>query len=173
MAAVSTSSRHRLDTIWAYFLDLYARPGVKEACLDWQDRMGADVILLLWLLWLGVEDGLAVDDASLRRLDERMKGWRMSVVLPIREARRAIGTLAKAGERDASGLYQRLKRVELAAERMALRRLLLQDGVTGQQLPKHLAATANLERYLGALADGPTIEDRTAIAGLVSAAVAR
>lgn len=172
MAAVSTSSKHRLDTVWAYFLDLYARPGVKETCLDWQDRLGADVILLLWLLRLGAEDGLAVDDVSLRRVDERMKEWRMSAILPIRDARRAAGKLAKAGDRDASSLYPRLKRMELAAERMALRRLLLEDGVAGQRLPEQLAATANLERYLGTLAEGLAADERTAIARLVSAAEA-
>lgn len=172
MAPVSTSSKRRLDTVWAYFLDLYGRPGVKETCLDWQDGMGVDVILLLWLLWLGAEDGLALDDVSLRRVDERMKGWRMSAILPIREARRAIGKAAKAGDRDASSLYSRLKRVELAAERIALRRLLLEE-VAGRQLPGQLAATANLERYIATLADDLTAEARAGIARLVSAAEAR
>lgn len=169
MAMMSTSSEHRLDGVWAYFLELYGRPGVKETCLDWQDRLGADVILLLWLLWLGAERGLMVDVAGLRRVDERMAEWRNSAVLPIRAARRILGERAKTGDGEAAGLYSRLKRVELAAERTALRRLLREGEVAAQQSSPALAATGNLERYLGAF-DGFMPQDGIGIAMLVNAA---
>ncbi len=39
------------DPLWRFALDLYARAGVAPACLTLQDDAGADVTLVLYLLW--------------------------------------------------------------------------------------------------------------------------
>ena len=38
---------------WSFSLRIYGAPGVEPACLDLQDRFGADVNLALYCLWIG------------------------------------------------------------------------------------------------------------------------
>ena len=39
------------DALWAFSLQAYARPGAAPACLRCQDEAGADVNIVLFLLW--------------------------------------------------------------------------------------------------------------------------
>ena len=62
------------SALWDYAVDLYARPGVREACLALQDRAGADVNLLLLACWLGAT-GRRLDPAALARLRTDALAW--------------------------------------------------------------------------------------------------
>ena len=106
----------------AYAAALYARPGVAAACLELQDRLGADVNLLLAACWLAGR-GVRLDVEAARRLRELAAAWREPVLAPLRRARRALRPLAAelaptaAGER-AAALRARVAAVELEAERL-------------------------------------------------------
>ena len=50
---------------WDFSLEAYARPGVAPACLDLQERHGADVNLLLFACWLSASGRGALDAALL------------------------------------------------------------------------------------------------------------
>ena len=41
------------ESFWSFSLTVYGRPGVEAACLELQDRFGADVNLALYCLWIG------------------------------------------------------------------------------------------------------------------------
>ena len=69
------------SALWDYAVDLYARPGVREACLALQDRAGADVNLLLLACWLGAT-GRRLDPAALARLQTDALAWQEAVVRP-------------------------------------------------------------------------------------------
>lgn len=170
MASHPKPKRSRAAHAWRYILELYGRPGVTDLCLDWQDRLGADVILVLWLLWLGTENSRAIDEVSLRRIDAHAGEWRNSTVLPIRLARRAVGKLAKAGDSDAADIYARLKRTELAAERFWLKRIIRRTDLGTPHPSPETAGTLNLELYLRTFAKGDSKLERNTIEQLVRAA---
>lgn len=109
---------------WAFSLDCYARPGVRETCLDLQDRFGADVNVVLLGLWAGV-NATALSCANLEAITAAGAGaWQADVVAPLRLARRNIKT-SNAVRRDPEidALREQLKRLELEAERQAQRLL--------------------------------------------------
>ena len=74
---------HRADDspFWRFSLQFYALPGVAPACLVLQDKGGADVNLLLFLLFLA-ETGRQVTRDDVARLDAHVKTWREGTVVP-------------------------------------------------------------------------------------------
>lgn len=106
--------------LWTFATTLYARPGVEAACLELQ-AAGADVCLLLCGLWLDSRS-VAHDperEAQLRRIAEP---WQREVVKPLRALRQ--GWREAAGQDSAlSSLRERVKQLELEAEREQLGRL--------------------------------------------------
>ena len=60
---------------WRFSLRLYRLPGVAEACIKLQEESGADVNLLLFLLWHGVQQRRVSAD-EVARLDQKIAAWR-------------------------------------------------------------------------------------------------
>jgi uncharacterized protein (TIGR02444 family) len=101
---------------WPYALDVYARPGVADVCLEAQDAHGADVPLLLWGAWAAAR-GHTLTDADLGAAATAATRWRAPVIAPLRQARRALKALA-AGAPETEVLRQTVKAAELEAERL-------------------------------------------------------
>ncbi|WP_152219284.1 TIGR02444 family protein [Pseudomonas sp. SCB32] len=108
------------DDVWSYALKLYAREGIKAACLSLQEG-GADVCLLLASAWLG-SSGVAFEDARMNALECTARDWREVVVVPLRSLRQHWRELARQDASLAS-LRERLKQLELDAEKVLLERL--------------------------------------------------
>src|SRR3954470_15433331 len=86
------SEKPRDDSpFWRFSLRFYARAKVASACLALQDETGADVNLVLFLLFLA-DHQRQVAQAEVARLDHSVQGWRSEVVKPLREIRRALKT---------------------------------------------------------------------------------
>ena len=84
------SHRHSPESpFWRFSLRFYGRPGVADACLSLQDQAGADVNLLLFLLFLA-ERKRQLDAAEIARFDAAVSQWRDSVVKPLRALRRGL-----------------------------------------------------------------------------------
>ncbi|MGQ9365917.1 TIGR02444 family protein [Azospirillum sp. A39] len=145
------------NPLWAFSLAVYARPGVAAACLDLQDRHGADVNLVLFALWAGAECGATVTEAELERLRGVAAPWQAEVVGPLRAVRRRL-----KGEADAAALREEVKALELAAERVEQDRLFARSGLRPGR-GSAVAAEANLRRLLPPEAAG-------AVAALLRAA---
>lgn len=171
MSSICQSKPLSAAEAWTYIVRLYDQPGVSGICLDWQDRLGVDAILVLSLLWLGSEMSQEMNEESLRRVEQRASEWRNATVLPIRLARRASGELAKAGDREATSVYRRLKRMELAAERLALKRIIRRRDFGAHHPSPQLAATRNLELYLRLFVGSDTRAEKETIERLVLAAL--
>jgi uncharacterized protein (TIGR02444 family) len=71
--------------IWDWALGAYARPGVPEACLALQDTHGQNTSLLLWAVYARVSDA-----DLLERGAEATRAWDRTVLVPLREVRRAL-----------------------------------------------------------------------------------
>lgn len=114
-----------VNPFWEFSLAVYGRPGVPAACVALQDRHGLDVNVLLFAAWAGMACGTLLSAERLAEVDSTIAGWRREVVRPLRAARRRVKT-----EDDA--FYQRLKAVELEAERIQQDRLFAFGGLTPQ-----------------------------------------
>jgi uncharacterized protein (TIGR02444 family) len=120
-----TGQPGRASPLWHFSVDFYARPDVAEACLQLQEACGADVNIVLFLLWRATaRDALTAD--AVRRLDDSSRDWRENVVAPLRTLRRRL----KAGcppmaPNAAESFRSKVKAVELAAERLQ------QDAMSG------------------------------------------
>jgi uncharacterized protein (TIGR02444 family) len=103
---------------WRFSLQFYRLPGVAEACIRLQEEAGADVNLLLFLLWHAAQKRrLSATEVEL--LEQKIAGWRNLTVIPLRSIRRALKSppgLVAAGAGEA--FRTRIKAVELEAERM-------------------------------------------------------
>ena len=98
----------------------YARPGVEAACLELQAH-GADVCLLLCAAWLEAR-GIGCSSQRLQALEALAAPWQQQVVQPLRTMRQAWRPLA-GQDADLQTLRERLKGLELDAERSLLQRL--------------------------------------------------
>ena len=101
---------------WRFSLRFYARTKVSEACLVLQDESGADVNLLLFLLFLA-EHQRQVSAENIAEIDRAVIEWRDLVVKPLRALRRAL----KAGVGEISATVSesfrgQIKRLELESE---------------------------------------------------------
>ncbi|MBN9498051.1 MAG: TIGR02444 family protein [Alphaproteobacteria bacterium] len=102
----------RKSDLWAFCLTLYARPGVAPACLALQDRHGADIPLLLAVLWHGLR---GYGPAPLGKWRLLSKAWQRDAVVPLRDLRRAM-----KGREGWEEIREGIKRLELAAEKAQL-----------------------------------------------------
>ena len=101
---------------WDFSLRFYARPGIATACLDIQDQAGADVNVVLYLLFLA-QQRRQLSLPEVVDLDHTAASWREQVVRPLRTARRHLKNVAAPFAGDAaSRLRDDIKRSELAAE---------------------------------------------------------
>ncbi|MEX2629461.1 MAG: TIGR02444 family protein [Tistlia sp.] len=132
------------NPFWAFSLATYGRPGVAEACLALQDRLGLDVNLLLFCLWAG-RCGHRLSATELAALATAAGPWQQGVVVPLRGVRRRLKGAADPAQ---EALRQRIKRDELEAERLEQellhRALPLAPGVDDPA-----AARANLLAFVG------------------------
>jgi uncharacterized protein (TIGR02444 family) len=136
--------------LWSFALSTYARPGCEAACLRLQEH-GADVCLLLCGAWLE-QRGVAPTAERMQALAQIAGPWQAQVVEPLRQVRRQWRAMAQQDE-VLAGLRERVKALELDAERTLLARLEAvaqawpkEEGVVQQKWLEGLATeAANLD----------------------------
>ena len=135
---------------WRFSLRFYRQPGVAEACIALQEEAGADVNLLLFLLWHAARRRrLSGEEIGL--LEQKIAGWRNLTVIPLRAIRRALKSspgLVEAGSAEA--FRTRIKAVELEAERLQQEAMydLVRVSLRGEAAPSVAeAARANVAAY--------------------------
>jgi uncharacterized protein (TIGR02444 family) len=113
----SASEKPREESpFWRFSLRFYSRPGVAAACLALQDEAGADVNLMLFLLFLA-EHKRQVTRDDIARLDGAVRNWRDSVVKPLRALRRVLKTgIGEIPIAVSETFRGQIKRLELESE---------------------------------------------------------
>ena len=132
--------------LWTCAVELYGVPTIRDVCLSLQDTTGADVNLLLTLLFAATRR-LELDASRVRRLQESIAPWRGGVIEPLRSARRSIRLANRA---DAADAYESTKQAELAAEKVALQMLereLQSFELQARAADAAVVAGANLRAY--------------------------
>jgi uncharacterized protein (TIGR02444 family) len=152
---------------WRFSLRFYARSKIAAACLVLQDEAGADVNLLLFLLFLA-DHGRQISLTEFVRLDEAVKAWRNQVVKPLREIRRALkGGVEKIPNAVSETFRAQIKRLELESERIEQHEL---ERVNAMELgvaagSRTAAAQANVGVYEAFLGGFPAAARATILAG--------
>ena len=115
----SASEKPREESpFWRFSLRFYSRPGVASACLALQDEAGADVNVMLFLLFLA-EHKRQVTKEDIARLDGTVRAWRDRVVKPLRELRRALKTgIGEIPIAVSETFRGQIKRLELESEQI-------------------------------------------------------
>jgi uncharacterized protein (TIGR02444 family) len=135
--------------LWEFSLEFYARPGVCAALIEFQDRSGLDVNLILFALWHGLSGRGRLDGERLAVADQAVRTIQVEIVAPLRALRRRLRNEPDA---DTQRLREAIKVLELDAEKIAQARL---DGCAGppatdaNPAERLAAAGANLALYLG------------------------
>jgi uncharacterized protein (TIGR02444 family) len=137
------------EAFWRFSLDFYGREGVAAALLSLQDEAGFDVNLILFALWVGLTGRGRLDAGGLAAAEHAAAPIRRELVEPLRDLRRRLKADPDAA---VQALREEVKRLELAAEKIAQSRLAATAG-PADGAPARAArladAAANLALYLG------------------------
>jgi uncharacterized protein (TIGR02444 family) len=151
-------ARSGASRFWRFSLRLYRIPEIASACLELQDRAGADVNIVLYLMFLAKEARL-VGRVEVEQCDAILAPWRKEVVQPLRMVRRkmkeTVGVFAPA---TTAGLRDGVKRIELQSERLAqeaLERSAPPAALGTEATDRASAARQNLAIYGAFLGDLP------------------
>jgi uncharacterized protein (TIGR02444 family) len=106
---------------WSFAIGLYEQPEVAKACVLLQDRLGADVCLLLFVLFLAQKHRIILKQPDLGSLDDVIANWRREVISPLRSLRRRLKTGPNPAPDSATNtLLKTIKRAEIDAEQIEL-----------------------------------------------------
>ncbi len=143
--AVNTSNTSETgigNPLWDFSVWVYGEPEVENACLDLQNRLGADVTMLMYCLWLAHRS--TPSEHLARYLGAAIKlsrDWQRSFVEPLRTSRHnfkefLLNTdMAEPELSDAAALRERIKKCELDMEQLQMLAMynLVIDGDTPEQ----------------------------------------
>jgi uncharacterized protein (TIGR02444 family) len=108
----------RDSPFWRFSVSFYSVPQVADACLALQDKAGADVNIVMFLLWNAMQNR-TLSAAAIADVERRVGVWRESVVVPLRTVRRALKSpLAAIDAATAEKYRTKIKGVELEAEKL-------------------------------------------------------
>jgi uncharacterized protein (TIGR02444 family) len=103
------------NPFWRFSLSVYAAPGVAAECLALQERLRADVNILLFCAWLGWQRGITLSSDDLVSVSDAVGVWHRSAVLPLRSVRQFTRGMPGA---EIVELRKRISADELEAERI-------------------------------------------------------
>jgi uncharacterized protein (TIGR02444 family) len=107
------------EPFWSFSLALYERPGVAQALIGLQDRLGLDLNVLLYCCWTGTE-GRSLTPADLAEVEAAAEPWQAEVVRPLRSIRRRLkGGFGRLPPERVETWRARLGQLEIEAERIA------------------------------------------------------
>jgi uncharacterized protein (TIGR02444 family) len=154
--------------LWKFSLAVYGAPGVSAACLDLQERRGADVNLVLYAGFVGASGRGRLSAAALAACQALVAPWSRTVVQPLRGVRRALkGGLDGLPGEPAAALRRAVQAAELEAERieqMALAARLGDAGDSSDAAVRRADALANMAAYLAGLPAPDAAADAAALA---------
>ncbi|MCW6507822.1 TIGR02444 family protein [Lichenifustis flavocetrariae] len=163
------------DEFWTFSSTTYGKSGVQAACLALQDRLGADINLLLFCLWWSLSGGPALDTDCFAAVLTKARGWQDGVVRPIRAARRTAKPGGAIGEDEgATAFYQRVLATELEAERMEQKLIVSTAAAEASKLPARLSTIEavlriHLAQYVATLDTPVRQEDRADLETIIAA----
>lgn len=112
--AVKMAGTETYNPLWNYSLVSYKRTGVETVCLALQDEFNLNINFLLYCCWLST-NGIRMNNTELLQQVKELRYWDQEVLMPIRQARRALVKLRIA---ETESLTEKVMACELDAERL-------------------------------------------------------
>jgi uncharacterized protein (TIGR02444 family) len=142
-----TGSTSQGSPFWRFSLQFYRLPKVADACIALQENAGVDVNLLLFLLW-HARQRRRLSTVDVTELEGRIAPWRDITVIPLRSVRRALRSPPALVEAStAEGFRNRIKAVELEAERLQQEAMFALAPLGAEVADPADAARANVASY--------------------------
>lgn len=142
-----------VSDFWNFSIQTYAKPEIASLCHELQERFGADVNLVLFMLW-AASRGRRLEPAEIEKLADFVNDWREDVVVPLRRVRRTLKTPPRDWPaQETESLRKRIKADELEAERLqqTMMSAFLAVDQAGQFDSPLAAARSNLINYASLL----------------------
>lgn len=153
--------------LWRFSLAVYGGEGVSAACLELQERRGADVNLVLYAAFVGLSGRGLMPAAELAACRAAIEPWTEQVVARLRQVRRALKSDLGAVPASASAeLRRRIAAIEIAAEQieqMALADRLGEPAAARGPAERRADALANIRAYLATLPAPDAVADAAAV----------
>ena len=136
--------------LWLFSLKFYSYQGFRESLLAFQDFSGANVNIVLYLLWLA-SHRRAISLNEVEKIISSTKSWNEEIVQPLRRIRQNLKkNVDGLFSEDILSLREKVKTLELGAEKIEQRTLFnayeIQFlGSLGTEI--EAIARANLETY--------------------------
>ncbi len=125
MNAVTAPSIGKGNPLWDFVSWAYAEPGVEKPCLALQNRLGADVNMVLFCAWLAYRGtGTAHLARFLAAALKLSREWQRNLVEPLRSARENLKDVIEASDlvgssrATAGALRDRIKQCEVDMEQL-------------------------------------------------------
>ncbi len=106
------------NPFWQFSLRVYAAPGVSGECLELQDKLGADINVMLYAVWLGAVRGITLRESDFARMEEVAAIWASNVVLPLRKVRQGLKAMPEIADPQVQALRKRVADTELFSEQI-------------------------------------------------------
>jgi len=106
--------------LWSFSLGFYDQPGAADALMALQDEAGLNVDLVLFAIWLGLSGRGRLGAQQLDQAERAVRSVQSELIEPLRALRRRLKTVP---DPEIQALRERLKLVEIDAEKVALTRL--------------------------------------------------
>lgn len=130
--------------LWSWSVHAWGLPGAEPLLLELQDKVGADINLLLAACWLASEHRCLTAEMAMAA-QKQVQPWRRNCIEPLRAVRRYLGELGQQGD-----LRDSVKALELQAEHVqqaALYALLKQSPEASPGIASSALAEQNLQTY--------------------------
>lgn len=139
------------NEFWRFSLAVYSRAGVAEECLALQEIAGADVNMLLFCAWAGMQT-IVLSRDDIEQALRLVVAWQDNVVRPLRGVRQSMKALE---HQESENFRARVKSMEIEAEQIE-QAVLFAYSKRLQSTRRELreAVIANIQRYIG-LKAGP------------------
>ena len=134
----------RAAELWSFSLAFYDRAGVAAALLALQDNAGLNVDLVLFAIWLGLSGRGPLDERQADAAQRAVRPIELEVIEPLRAHRRRLKSVI---DDDVQRLRERIKLLEIEAERVALTRLAALAGPVLQADPERCLADAEANLF--------------------------
>ena len=110
--AVELTKESEENPLWSYALSAWGKAGVENTCCALQDDYNLNVNFLLYCCWMATLS-IKISEPELLQQVKELRYWDHEVVLPLRQARRALGKIRST---EVNVLKEKVKACELDAE---------------------------------------------------------
>ena len=116
---METSTPLPIDNpFWQFSLRVYAVREAAAECLELQRVRAVNVNVLLFSSWIAVSRHIALNAADIGSIESEIHNWHALAVLPLREIRDRLKSLAEMQHQDVQALRRQVLASELHAEQI-------------------------------------------------------